>query len=129
MDSLYRTCFRKVLSLVENGCDAASSIAFSSVQRWGQILPHGIAEELLRALSDSKALTDDLAAAYIAGFSRPQVPDDSLTGAMSYLNSVSFDNAGTLVSDKILQSLADHVRIFFGANCALHISIPIYPLF
>lgn len=107
---MYRICFRKVLSLVENGCDPAPGAACSSVQRWGQVLPHGIAEELLRALSDSKTLTDELAAAYIAGFSHTQATSDSLESTVSYLNSVSFDNAGTLISDKVLQSLADHVR-------------------
>lgn len=110
MDSLYRTCFKRVISFVERDCDAAPEAACSSVLRWGQILPHSIAEELLRALSDSKALTDDLAAAYIAGFSRNQVPECVATNVMSCLNSISFDNAGTLVTDKVLQSLADNVN-------------------
>lgn len=110
MDSLYRICFRKVLSLVGNSLNAAPGASCSCVLGWGQVLPHGIAEELLRALSDSKVLTDDLAAAYIAGFSRAQVPGDSLVSAMNCLNSVSFDNAGTLISDKTLKSLADNVR-------------------
>ena len=112
MDSLYKACFRKVLSLVSlSGNDGSGSLSsantYSSVQRWGQVLPRSIAEELLRALCDSKTLTDDLAAAYITGFTQQR----QLSGEpVSSLGSISFDNAGTLVTDKTLQSLVAHVQ-------------------
>lgn len=109
MDSLYRICFRKVLSLVECEHGTAPGSVVSSVLKWGQVLPHGIAGELLRALSESKTLTDDLATAYVAGFSRDQLLNGTPSRRASCLNSISFDNAGALVTDKVLQSLAEHV--------------------
>lgn len=109
MDSLYKICFRKVLSLVEREHGTAPGSAVSSVLKWGQVLPHGIAGELLRALSEGKTLTDDLATAYVAGFSQSRLLNGTPAGRASCLNSISFDNAGTLVTDKVLKSLAEQV--------------------